>query len=118
VLDPSPTCTEDCIGVTFRGGINGSGESVTVSPPVPAHPPTNVIAEGDVTVHTKKGDLFMSGTAVFNPTGEGEFTFLFRITGGTGGLAGASGWVGSVGASDIPGVVLTNERYQGTLTLP
>jgi hypothetical protein len=118
VADPSPGCTQNCILVTFRGGISGNGEAVAVGPPAPAHPPSNLMAPGDATVHTRRGDLFLSGTSVFNPTGEGEFTFLFRITGGTGAMAGASGWVGSVGVSDVPATQFTNERYEGRLVLP
>jgi hypothetical protein len=118
IVNPAPTCTESCIVVAFRGAINGNGEGpgATLSP---ATPPPYLFGQGngDITIHTFKGDVFLQGSVIFNPTDDGEFAFLFRIVGGTGVYEGATGWIGSVGEAEIPGLRLVNQRYEGRLHL-
>lgn len=116
----SPACpAPNCVLATFRGGIKGPGEGPNTAV-FPAQPPTNLIAEGLLTIHTSDGDLNLAGTAVFNPdpASDGEIVFLFKIVGGTGGLTGASGYIMAAGTSEVPGAMLTGIKYTGRLVLP
>jgi len=117
----SATCTDpaSCVVANFKGVIRGPGEGPSTAV-FPAQPPTNVVAEGTLVVHTSDGDLYLAGTSVFNPdpASDGEFTVLFKIVGGTGALTGASGYIMSATTSDVPGSVITNARYTGKLVLP
>jgi hypothetical protein len=94
--DPTPTCgsaIDLCAGATLQGNLDatsefvGTGFVVTDDTPVTAV----VVLTGDNTFHTSRGDFFTKDAIVLSTIGDGEFSEVDVVVGGTGDYAGATG---------------------------
>ena len=84
-----------CAAGRFTGAIHGPFE-IVVTNATPTSDPNVLLLETMSVLHTKKGDLFLSGLTLLN-TATGEFSSVDTITGGTGKYAGATGTLQSTG---------------------
>jgi hypothetical protein len=118
-LANTPGCASPvglCAVGEMSGALSGTLE-LTVQSITPSADPDVAFVSSTSVLHTKDGDIYFrdSATANMSPTGEGEFSSLDRIVGGTGKYAGASGYMRGSG-------FLVDGRdfgtYEGKVVLP
>lgn len=93
-----PTCgsaIDLCAHAILHGTIKATSDFVGTSsvPTVDTATTGVVLLTGDNVFHTTDGDFFTKDAIVLNTAGEGEFTEIDTITGGTGEYEGASGYL-------------------------
>jgi hypothetical protein len=116
-----PSCTAptgQCFKGAFHGSIKGHTAGALLST-APTQQPDVVLIDASFTIHTRSGDLtFAHEQIVYNtsPSGEGEFSILAELTGGTGRYAGATGYVLGVGTRPLSTGVAKG-TYVGRITL-
>ncbi len=116
-----PSCaapTGQCFEGAFHGSLSGktAGELLGSAP---TQQPDVVLIDAALTLHTRSGDLrFGHEQIVYNtsPSGEGEFSILAEVTGGSGLYAGATGYVQGVGTRPLSTGVAKG-TYVGKITL-
>lgn len=102
----NPVPPADCnsaVGICGKGSFSGALRGDYFSPftsivPTADTPTTNVVLfTADTTLHarlsTLSGDIMFKEGGAFHVAGEGEFSELFSVTGGTGAFAGATGQI-------------------------
>ena len=104
-----------CATGRFTGGIHGPFD-IVVSSATPTSDPDVLLLETTSVLHTKKGDLFLSGLTLLN-TVTGFFSSVDTITDGTGEFAGATGTLQSTGNFSSETGVGVGE-YQAVITTP
>jgi hypothetical protein len=92
-----PTCGSDialCAHAMLHGTVKATSDFIGTSsvPTVDTATTGVVVLTGDNVFHTTDGDFFTKDAIVLNTAGDGEFTEIDTITGGTGEYAGASGY--------------------------
>jgi hypothetical protein len=111
---PTGLCFSGDIYGVLSGSIEGKVNTI-----VPTAEPDIVVLDATTTIHTHHGDLhFAHEHAVYNtaPDGNGEFSWLMQITGGTGRYAGATGSMQGTGLAP-PATGATTSTYVGEITL-
>ena len=101
-------------GRTLSGSFTGGINSVT-----PTAQEDVMLIDAATTIRTRRGSLhFAHQQAVYNvnPTGRGEFSWILRITGGTGRFAGATGYLAGAGNTP-PSTGRSTSTYFGEITL-
>lgn len=93
-----PTCGSAialCAHAILHGTIKATSDFIgTSAVPTIDTPTTGVLTlTGDNVFHTTDGDFFTKDAIVLNTAGEGEFTEIDTITGGTGEYEGATGYL-------------------------
>jgi hypothetical protein len=104
-----------CAAGRFTGGLHGPFE-IVVTNATPTSDPDVLLLETSSVLHTKKGDIFLSGRTVLN-TVTGAFSSVDTITGGTGKYAGATGTLHSTGTFNAETGVGVGE-WQAVITTP
>lgn len=106
-----------CVKGEFRGSLKGPDEAVAHSI-TPTNEPDVVLGDMTLKIHDKRGDLTCHELFLFNtaPSGEGPFSWLCEITGGTGRYAGASGYLQGIGLSP-PSTGASTGTYRGVIEL-
>jgi hypothetical protein len=94
--DTVPTCgsaIDLCAGATLQGSLNATTEFVGTSflPTVDTAATGVVVLTGDNTFHTTRGDFVTKDAIVLSTVGDGEFSEVDVVVGGTGDWAGATG---------------------------
>jgi hypothetical protein len=116
-----PSCTAptgQCFKGAFHGSISGNTAGGLLSS-ASTQQPDVVLIDASFTVHTRSGDLtFAHEQIVYNtsPSGEGEFSILAELTGGTGRYAGATGYLQAVGTRPLS-TGIAKGTYVGKITL-
>lgn len=84
-----------CANATLRGSLRAHSDFIGTSsvPTVDTAATGVVLLTGDNVFHTADGDFFTKDAIVLNTTGDGEFTEIDTIVGGTGRYAGATGYL-------------------------
>lgn len=82
-----------CAGGELRGTLRGESDFVGSSfvPTVDTGATGVALLTGDNTIHTHAGDLRTKDAIVLETTGEGHFSEIDTVVGGTGAFAGATG---------------------------
>jgi hypothetical protein len=112
---PSPV--DLCFKGKISGSLNGPDEGIVQSL-TPTSDPDVVFGEADLKIQDKQGDLNCRELFVLNisPTGDGHFSWVCEITGGTRRYAGASGYLHGIGNAS-PTTGETTATYRGMITL-
>jgi hypothetical protein len=117
-----PDC-EAATGQCFAGRIYGRALSGSFSGAINAITPTAqedvMLVDAATTIRTRRGSLhFAHQQAVYNvnPTGRGEFSWILRITRGTGRYAGATGYLAGAGNTP-PSTGRSTSTYFGEIKL-
>jgi hypothetical protein len=116
-----PRCTAptgQCFEGTFHGSIHGTTDGSLMSV-TPTQQPQVVLIDVSSTIHTAHGDLNSGHQQIVSNTslsGNGEFSVLSEITGGTGRFAGATGYLQGVGTRS-PSTGASKGTYVGEITL-
>ena len=111
---PAGLCFDGTVKGDLKGTIHGDINSLA-----PTQQPGVQLVDVTTTIHTKKGDLhFAHEQVVYNttPDGDGEFSWLMEITGGTGIYAGATGYMQGAGNAP-PATGVSTSPYVGEITL-
>ena len=105
-----------CTAGEFRGGIQGRFEfrATSITPSADSPATGIVFYTGDLTVHTKDGDLIVKDAGVVKSTG-GDVASVSTIVGGTASLARASG---SIRISGTFQAGCVDCKYEGRLAVP
>ena len=101
-------------GRALRGSFTGGINSIT-----PTAQEGVMLIDAATTIRTRRGSLhFAHQQAVYDvtPTGRGEFSWILRITGGTGRFAGATGYLAGAGNTP-PSTGRSTSTYFGEITL-
>lgn len=120
-LAPGPGCGSPfgiCTSGTIAGDIRGTIQGVAraFSPGVDPSVPSVASYVNGIVIRTAEGDLMCTEAGAANTAGDGEFSGLCEITGGTGRLAGASGYLHFFGVfNPVSG---GSYDYVGKVTLP
>ena len=121
-LAPGPDC-EAVTGQCFAGRIYGRAISGSFSGGINSITPTAqedvMLIDAATTIRTRLGSLhFAHQQAVYNvnPTGRGEFSWILRITRGTGRYAGATGYLAGAGNTP-PSTGRSTSTYFGEIKL-
>jgi hypothetical protein len=98
IVAHEPTCGSAialCASAILHGTIKANSDFIGTSsvPTIDTATTGVVVLTGDNVFHTTDGDFFTKDAIVLNTTGDGEFTEIDTITGGTGEYAGASGYL-------------------------
>jgi hypothetical protein len=119
VTGPSCTApTDQCFEGAFHGSLHGSTHGSLLSV-IPTQQSDVVLIDASLTLHTPHGDLtFAHEQIVYNtsPSGNGEFSILAEVTGGTGRYTGATGYIQGVGTRPLSTGVARGS-YVGEITL-
>jgi len=117
--DPTPTCgsvIDLCATATVQGSLGATTDFVGTSfvPTVDTEVTAVVVLTGDNTFHTPRGDFFTKDAIVLSTIGDGEFSEVDVVGGGTGDYAGATGvlaatgtFVNGIGEGVIEGEICT-----------
>lgn len=117
--DPEPTCgsaIDLCAAATLQGSLQATTEFVGTSfvPTVDTAVTAVVLLTGDNTFHTSRGQLFTKDAIVLSTVGDGDFSEVDVVVGGTGDYAGATGvltatgtFVNGIGEGVIEGEICT-----------
>ena len=118
-----PGC-EAATGRCFAGRIYGRAISGSFTGAINSITPTAqedvMLIDAATTIRTKRGSLhFAHQQAVYNvnPSGRGEFSWILRITRGTGRFAGATGYLAGAGNTP-PSTGRSTSTYFGEIKLP
>jgi hypothetical protein len=121
-LAQGPDC-QAATGQCFAGRIYGRALSGSFTGGINSITPTAqegvMLIDAATTIRTRRGSLhFAHQQAVYNvtPIGRGEFSWILRITGGTGRFAGATGYLAGAGNTP-PSTGRSTSTYFGEITL-
>jgi hypothetical protein len=116
-----PSCTAPT-GQCFKGAFHGSIQGITEGSLLSVTPTQQtdvVLIDAAFTIHARRGDLTFGHEQIMyntSPSGNGEFSLLAEVTGGTGRYAGATGYLQGIGTRPLSTGVATG-TYVGKIAL-
>ena len=120
-ISGGPDCdapSGQCFAGEIKGVVSGTVEAA-INSITPTVQPDIALVDASVTIHTRDGDLRFEHEQIvynINPTGRGEFSWILRITSGTGRYAGATGFLQGAGTAP-PATGVSTSPYVGEIKL-